>query len=344
MTEDATHHTAEYKLAGFPGAIGSTDATHIQIERLPARFQNSHMGFKMSHTARTYNVTVNHRRQILSSTPGHPARWNDKTLATLDDFMQKMYRGATFDECVFNLYDYKETNGAINQKTVVKRRYRGAWLLVDNGYHAWPTTVPPIKSTTNLTEIRFSAWLESMRKDVECTFGILKGRFRVLKTGVRLAGTEPADNMLLTCCALHNWLLEIDELDRQWKDNAESEWEDAIGEVKNSEDEDDDDIDRNCDEVTIGSSTVAAGADDVPAAVHRLLNPIFRRDGVISHENVVDDDESDESEMDDEDEEEAEVETVSGITPVRSLSLHFFRSKLITHFAIALKRNEVVWP
>ena len=78
-TEDAAHHTAEYKLAGFPGAIGSTDAAHIQIERLQARFKNSHMGFKMSHTARIYNVTVNHRRQILSSKPGHPARWNDKT-------------------------------------------------------------------------------------------------------------------------------------------------------------------------------------------------------------------------------------------------------------------------
>ena len=189
---------------------------------------------------------------------------------------------------------------------------------------------------------------------MECTFGILKGRFRVLKTGVRLAGTDPADNMFMTCCALHNWLLEIDGLDRQWKDGVESEWEGAIGEVENTDDDnddddnddDDDDINRNCDEVTIGSSTVAAGADDVPAAVHRLLNPVFRRDGVISHENVVDDDESDESEMDDEDEEEAEaeVETVSGITPVRSLSLHFIRSKLITHFAIALKRNEVVWP
>ena len=116
-TEDTVHHTAaEYTLAGFPGAIGSADATHIQIERLPARFKNSHMGFKMSHTARTHNVTVNHRRQILSSTAGHPARWNDKTLATLDDFMQKMYRGATFDECVFNLYDYKKTNKNNNKK------------------------------------------------------------------------------------------------------------------------------------------------------------------------------------------------------------------------------------
>ena len=196
MTDDAAHHTAEYTLAGFPGAIGSTDATHIQIEWLPA-------WFKMSHKARTYNVTVNHRRQFLSSTPGHPARWNDKILATLDDFMQKMYRGATFGECVFELYDYK-TNANNNAKIIVKRQYRGAWLLVDNGYLAWPTTVPPIKSTTNLSEIRFSTWLESMRKDVECTFGILKGRFRVLKTGIRLAGTESADNMFMTCCALHN--------------------------------------------------------------------------------------------------------------------------------------------
>ena len=42
----------------------------------------------------------------------------------------------------------------------------------------------------------------------------------------------------------------------------------------------------------------------------------------------------------DKEEEEPEVETVGGITAVRSLSLDFFRSKLITHFAIALKRNE----
>lgn len=38
--------------------------------------------------------------------------------------------------------------------------------------------------TTSRMEIRFSAWLESLRKDVECTFGILKGQWRVLKTGV----------------------------------------------------------------------------------------------------------------------------------------------------------------
>jgi DDE superfamily endonuclease len=54
------------------------------------------------------------------------------------------------------------------------------------------------------SKIWFSAWLESMRKDVGCTFGILKGRWRILKTGIRLFGVKAADKVFLTCCAMHN--------------------------------------------------------------------------------------------------------------------------------------------
>ena len=56
-----------------------------------------------------------------------------------------------------------------------------------------------------------------MRKDVECTFGILKGRWRILKVGVSLYGNkrglDTVDNTWKTCCALHNMLLEEDGLD-----------------------------------------------------------------------------------------------------------------------------------
>ena len=55
-----------------------------------------------------------------------------------------------------------------------------------------------------------------MRKDVECTFGILKGRWRILKTGIRLHATESVDKIWLTCCAFHNMLLEVDGLDEPW--------------------------------------------------------------------------------------------------------------------------------
>ena len=54
------------------------------------------------------------------------------------------------------------------------------------------------KSATTYAELRWSKWIESMRKDVECVFGILKGRFRVLKTGIRLHGIKAADKIWLT--------------------------------------------------------------------------------------------------------------------------------------------------
>ena len=52
-----------------------------------------------------------------------------------------------------------------------------------------------------------------MRKDVECTFGILKGRWRILKSGVRIYGVDSVDYVWFTCCVLHNWLLDIDDID-----------------------------------------------------------------------------------------------------------------------------------
>ena len=92
-------------MAGFTGAIGSTDATHILIERIDYRIRQTHIGFKMTHTARTYNITVNHRRQILATTTGHPARWNNKTLSLFDGFMLDLKNGDIMDDMQFDLYE-----------------------------------------------------------------------------------------------------------------------------------------------------------------------------------------------------------------------------------------------
>ena len=184
--EEALTHMHEYKKAGLPGCVGSTDATHIPFERVEYRLRQSHLGFKSSHTSRTYNITVNHRRQILATTKGHPAKWNNKTLVLFDNFVVALNEGPKLQDVQFELYD-KDRCG-----NVVRVKYVEAWLIVDNGYLNWATTVPPIKSSCSRPDIRFSQWLESMRKDVECTFGIMKGRFRILKSGIRLKGQEAA--------------------------------------------------------------------------------------------------------------------------------------------------------
>ena len=88
--------------------------------------------------------------------------------------------------------------------------------MVDNGQLKWSCTVPPVKDADTFQAIRFSEWLESMRKDVECTFGILKQRFTILRNGIRLDKIKFCDEIWLTCCALHNILLKIDGYDTNW--------------------------------------------------------------------------------------------------------------------------------
>ena len=55
-----------------------------------------HLGYKLAHKARTYNITVNHRRRRMSTTRGHPDRFNDKTLVSFDVLVNELH------DCEFN--------------------------------------------------------------------------------------------------------------------------------------------------------------------------------------------------------------------------------------------------
>ena len=146
------------------------------------------------------------------------------------------------DNHEFVLFDYDDDG------EIIEVKYRGCYVIVDNGYLNWSVTVPPMKHNNLRSEIRFSEWLESLRKDVECTFGILKGRWRILKTGIRLHGILNCDMIWLTCCALHNMLLEIDGLATKWTDGVQSDWQTMQ----------DDDV-------------------NMPNTIHKLMNPLSTR-------------------------------------------------------------------
>ncbi len=90
-----------YRITGFPGCVGRTDATHIPLELFAFTICQGHLGFKMSATTQTYNMTVNHKHKFLHSTGSHPDRWNDKTLARYDMFMNRLWHGGFDDKMSF---------------------------------------------------------------------------------------------------------------------------------------------------------------------------------------------------------------------------------------------------
>jgi Plant transposon protein len=209
--------------AGFHGCVASTDATHVTMMRCPVSRSNEHRGHKESLPARTYNISVNHKRKILHTTSGHPARWNDKTLTHYDIFIKSVRDQKILNDMQFTLFEKNPDN------TISERKYSGCWIMCDNGYQNWSCLMSPIKNPIQFKEQRWSKWLESMRKDVECTFGILKGRFRILKTGIRLHKINSVDQLWRTCCALHNMFLEHDGLSRNWEDGVQSDWQGELG-------------------------------------------------------------------------------------------------------------------
>lgn len=129
-----------------------------------------HLGHKLVHTARTYNMTVNHCRRILNTAKGYTTRFNDKTLVFFDDLINQLHNGK-FDDV------HKITLMAFDQEgVIIEVKCKGCYVIVNNRYLNWSVNVHPMKETNGRSEIRFSEWLESLRKEVSCTFGILKGR------------------------------------------------------------------------------------------------------------------------------------------------------------------------
>ncbi len=78
-------------------------------------------------------------------------------------------KGTIHSDFTFEWLDYNHSGN------VITKTYAGSWLIVDNGYLKWPTSVPPYKVTADEKERKWSHWLESLQKDMECKFGNLKG-------------------------------------------------------------------------------------------------------------------------------------------------------------------------
>ena len=138
-----------------------------------------------------------------------------------------------------------------------------------------------------------------MRKDVECTFGILKGRFTILRHGIRLNSIAQCDKVWKTCCALHNKLLFIDGMDKGWDETNDSISVDSDEEI------------------------------EIPFSMQRLNR--HSDQAINNHVSKYDDDFFDKY-------------TRNGKRIVRKIPLDVFQERLIHHFDIRFKRNDIIWP
>ena len=171
-----------------------------------------------------YEVTVDHNRRCLHCSPGFYGSMNDKTIIKFDRLVSSINNYEMYSENEYELFDI---NGNIAKE-------KGLYLLSDNGYHPWRCLQYPNRTKSNTDILLHHDWscrLESIRKDVECFFGILKRRWKLLQYGIRTDTIKSADNLLFTCCALHNIILDWDAVHETREDIHDDEIENVGEEV-----------------------------------------------------------------------------------------------------------------
>ena len=296
-----------YGSAGFPGAFASVDCTHMWWEGASANLKNVTTKGNIGYKTLVFQVTVLHNRKVINVTPAQFGATSDKVVLLYDQLAVKLHRGELYKDSSFVL------RGENGESTTYKR----LWEVTDNGYPFWNTLIPPFKWNPNPAYARWSKYLESVRKDVEAFFGILKGRFRCIKTGFRCFTKKAAEDAFFTCCALHNMLLTIDGLDANWEDGVASPWVGADGDFDD---------------------------EDVPVVFQRLQARNLRVDretdlsgmgrGRFPHARNGDDSD------DDGDDVHVVGEDAEGVR----MHYHRFRDRLVAHWNYEWGRGRITWP
>ena len=290
-----------YAKLGFPGCIGSIDATHLKWSMCPKSLSNICSG-KESFPSIAYQVVVDHSRRVLHITQGMYGSLNDITITKYDAFCMDVKQEKRFKDVEFSIIDENE----------IARICKGVYFICDGGYPKDPYLINPFGARSDMAEVYWSEWLESVRKDVECTFGVLKARFRILRNGMRFHKKIVVDAVMITCCILHNMLLHCDGLDMsQW--NNDEDWENID---PNAGEEEDIEVIDDVDLVPI-TNLDTEHAPAIPYATLRTLIPDSYRSAVITSAELIQ----------------------------RDMSNHKMkRRRLVRHFASQYKNGKLEWP
>lgn len=188
---------AEYQSKDLPGAGGSIDVVHVKWSTCPAGDFNKCKG-KESFPSLACQCISNHGRRILGIAPVQYGARSDKHIVRLDPIVH-LIKNAWYKEVEWTHFDI----------TGESKTSKGVYLICDGGYLRWKTLICPYRGAPEHGRRGyFNTNLESIRKDVECTFGILKKRWRILDYGIHYTDMAYCEQIFVVCAMLHNMMVD----------------------------------------------------------------------------------------------------------------------------------------
>ena len=176
-TSIRTMQTKFFEIAGFPRVVGVIDGTHIRIQQ-PHATPNAYINRKHYPSINICAVCdVDHKFTFVS------VRWPG---SCHDSFVLRQT----------NLWD--EFEGGL----------REGFILGDSGYPCRSWLMTPVSVPRERKEEAYNTAHTRTRVKIECAFGMLKKRFRILHDEMRVP-TDKAPTLILVAMILHNIAVDM---------------------------------------------------------------------------------------------------------------------------------------
>lgn len=165
------------KLSTFADVVGAVDGSLIPINKPPGSGWQYHT--RKGFTAINMVAVADGRRRFL--------------------FVNANYPGSCHDSPIFN--------GSALQTSFEQGEFvPGYVLLGDSAFRNTNFVLTPVGTPRNTGEEHFNAAHKKTRCVIEESFGMLKNKFKILQTSIRLQPFKAAQ-VIIACVALHNYAI-----------------------------------------------------------------------------------------------------------------------------------------
>ena len=174
------------ELTDLPNVVGAIDGSHVRI-KAPVDSAPDYFSRYQQHDF-IIQAVVNGKKLFLDFACGYPGSMHDGRVLR----RSRIFRKAEQREIL--------TTPTVN----VSGREIGPYLVGDSAYPLSPWLMKPFpEGTRDPDEIRFNKELSSARVKVECAFGVLKNRWRILIKRFD-SSVDFAIRCAVACAVLHN--------------------------------------------------------------------------------------------------------------------------------------------
>jgi Plant transposon protein len=180
---------------GFPGCLGSWDCKHFNWKNCPMRLAGQHKGHaEGGKTTLILEAFADYRRYFWYVNFDDPGSLNDLNVLDKSSIVYDLLNG---------------TLSIVTAPYTINGKERDwMYFLVDGIYPPWGIFVTTYTNPKEDKKKLFQQQQERVRKDIECSFGILISRFHVLERPLRNWYLEDIKSLLHCCVILHNMITE----------------------------------------------------------------------------------------------------------------------------------------